>query len=122
MISRETRRLRKEAAERRKVKCFYHRVRDCENHSCRFGIANAIRKRGGKKAGRAETSPADLERLFYLIRNPQEAESYFLSLENELSVSEPVLVVPSPAPVISPVLDPRKLTLRQQYELSKSAA
>lgn len=123
MISRETRRIRAELAAARKVKCYWHRVRNCENHSCRFGIANAIRKRGGKKAGRAETSPADLERLFYLIRHPQEAESYFRSIEDDLSASELVVVpVPTPVPPTSEPTDPRQLTLRQRIELAKTAA
>jgi hypothetical protein len=123
-ISKQKRARRAEMAALRRIKCFKHKVPNCDNRLCRREVVAAFfgTYKKGKGLGQVQASPADLDRLFYLIKHPQPVDNDFPAIIYE---SGPSLAPVSPAPLLAPpavVLDPRKLTLRQQYELSKSAA
>jgi hypothetical protein len=123
-ISRQKRARRLALATIRRMKCSQHRVPGCESRTCRIEIATAFYGNRKKKADKQmETSPADLDRLFYLIRNPQTIEDYFLSTADETPVVETASAPLAKSVPLSSmeVADTRRLTIRERIALGVPA-
>jgi hypothetical protein len=94
-ISKQKKERRKELAHFRTAKCSQHNMKGCSAWRCQFTIRERYYRRG-KKIQKVKSASSDrLETLFQSLRHP--------------------VVDPTP-------IDPRKMTLRERIELSKSAA
>jgi hypothetical protein len=117
-ITREKRLRRAELFEIRKIRCRQHRTSNCPEERCRIAAVLEFYGRGKKgKPKQAQTSPLDLDQLFYLITHPQTADDIDLSPppENQAPApSAPALVLVSP--------ENRTKTLRQLIAEQKLAA
>ena len=120
-ISKQKRSRRAELQELKKLRCFRHKIRNCDSAPCRQEVAVAFFGSRKKSDKPLEASPTRLDRLFYLIRNPQYAENLFLDDEPQIPETTLPSVSSGLLTTTKPVTDPRKLTLKQRIEMAKVA-
>ena len=124
-ISKAKRVRRKELKELRSRKCRFHGLALCEWRDCKKQVYEDFYGTGKRKLKHEAPIAADIEALFRLLRQPVQFENSWTDFPDEpKSILQPVSAAPppvAPAPVIPPVLDPKKMTLRERIELAKSA-